>query len=372
MGNVERLTRAEKVAVLLNANARNVSEGLKRELENFVPPEDLYYSRSFEDARSIASTVLDKGYRTVLTGGGDGTFVGYVNCLFEEARRPVATARNGAFKLAPLPAHTVRLPRIGVLKLGTGNAVADFAGATGRRVGVVEDILRARSGEVSVSRPLHLLAHAGKRAPFAGLGIDARLLNDYVGMKELVGRGGLGYFCSIVGKTLPAYALARGVPNVEVVNLGAPARRLGPDGEPAGREILRGEVIYKGPCKIAAAGTVPNYGFGFRIFPHALRAPGRFQLRLTAIGVPRILANLRNLWKGGTPPAGVFDFHCEKVRIRFDREMPFQVGGDAEGYRREVMLEMAERPLELLDFRARPHQRALPRLADHALISASM
>src|SRR3954452_19525238 len=116
MGNVERLplrNASEKVAVLLNANARNVSEGLKRELENFVPPEDLYYSRSFEDARSIASTVLDKGYRTVLTGGGDGTFVGYVNCLFEEARRPLATARHGgAFKLAPLPAHSVRLPRI--------------------------------------------------------------------------------------------------------------------------------------------------------------------------------------------------------------------------------------------------------------------
>src|SRR3954447_6337787 len=218
MGNVERLTRAEKVAVLLNANARNVSEGLKRELENFVPPEDLYYSRSFEDARSIASTVLDKGYRTVLTGGGDGTFVGYLNCLFEQAQQQGGTFARGALKLAPVPAHALELPRFGVLKLGTGNAVADFAGATGRRLGVVEDILRARSGEVSVSRPLHLLAHAGKRAPFAGLGIDARLLNDYVGMKDLVGRGGLGYFCSILGKTLPAYVLARGVPNVEVVN----------------------------------------------------------------------------------------------------------------------------------------------------------
>src|SRR5690348_7452692 len=137
MGNVERLTRAEKVAVLLNANARSVSEGLKRELENFVPPQDLYYSRSFADARSIAATVLDRGYRTVLTGGGDGTFMGYVNCFFEAAQRPVATRRQGAFKLEPLPAHAVRLPRIGALKLGTGNAVADFSGASGRRVGVV-------------------------------------------------------------------------------------------------------------------------------------------------------------------------------------------------------------------------------------------
>src|SRR2546428_7300854 len=66
MGNVERLPvrSAERVAVLLNANARSVSETLKRELENFVPPEDLYYSRCFDDARSIARQVLEKGYRT--------------------------------------------------------------------------------------------------------------------------------------------------------------------------------------------------------------------------------------------------------------------------------------------------------------------
>ena len=203
-----------------------------------------------------------------------------------------------------------------------------------------------------MARPLHLLVHEGKRAPFAGLGIDAKVLNDYVSITDHIGPGGLGYFCSVVGKTLPSYVLQRGIPNVEVVNLGGPAQQIGPDGKPIGRDIGTGEVIYRGPCKIAAAGTVPYYGFGFRVFPFALRAPGRFQLRLTAIGVPKIIANLRTLWRGGPPPSGILDFHCDKVAIRFDREMPLQVGGDAEGYRREVLFEMAERPLELLDFRA--------------------
>jgi hypothetical protein len=32
--------------------------------------------------------------------------------------------------------------------------------------------------------------------------------------------------------------------------------------------------------------------------------------------------------------------------------MPLHVGGDAEGYRQEAIFEMAERPLELVDFRA--------------------
>ena len=214
MGNVERLPgrSAERVAVLLNANARSVSETLKRELENFVPPEDLYYSRCFDDARSIARKVLEKGYRTVLTGGGDGTFVGYVNCLFEQAQQPRASASHGALKLMPVPANEILMPRFGVLRLGTGNAVAEFVGASGHRLGVVEDILRARSGEVSMARPLHLLLHEGKRAPFAGLGIDAKVLNDYVSIRDHIGPGGLGYFCSVVGKTLPSYMLERGVP----------------------------------------------------------------------------------------------------------------------------------------------------------------
>src|SRR2546430_16863989 len=117
MGNVERLPvrSAERVAVLLNANARSVSETLKRELENFVPPEDLYYSRCFDDARSIARQVLEKGYRTVLTGGGDGTFVGYVNCLFEQTRQPNAPTAPGAPQLVPGPADEIFMPPFGVL-----------------------------------------------------------------------------------------------------------------------------------------------------------------------------------------------------------------------------------------------------------------
>src|SRR3954453_20640208 len=102
-GNVERLPIPQKrVAVLLNGNARAVTEQLRRELEQFVPPEDLFFSRSFEDARSIARTVLDRGYATVLTGGGDGTFVGYLNCILEEATRlpPQVVVEGSTVRLA--------------------------------------------------------------------------------------------------------------------------------------------------------------------------------------------------------------------------------------------------------------------------------
>lgn len=365
VATVERLpvkNSQERVAVLLNANAKAVSERLRRELEQFVPPEDVYYSRSFQDARAISRTVLDKGYRTVLTGGGDGTFVGYVNCMLDEmaARRGDQAIAHGGAALR-LAAQPRPMPRFGVLKLGTGNSLANLSGASARRLGVVEDVLRARAGEVSASQKLHLLTHQGKRAPFAGMGIDAAVLNDYVQVKQglgtgklrFAGVGGLGYFWAVVGKTIPNVLLQRRPANVEVVNLGGPAQQLGPDGKPVGRAIATGEIIYKGACRIAAAGTVPCYGYNFQIFPFALRNPGTFQLRLTAMGVPWILKNLPQIWRGQTPPAGMLDFACDKVAIRFDREMPLQVGGDAEGMRREVILSMASEKMDLIDFRAR-------------------
>ena len=68
------------------------------------------------------------------------------------------------------------------------------------------------------------------------------------------------------------------------------------------------------------------------------------------MGVPKILAHLPRLWRGQTPRTGMLDFQCDKVQVSFDREMPLQIGGDAEGYRKQLVLEMSDRQLELLDF----------------------
>lgn len=353
--------KGEPVAVLLNANAKSVSERLRQEIGKFVPDEDVYYSRSLDDARQITRQVLDRGYSTVLTGGGDGTFVGYVNemrALAGNAPRMPLWAQGGAApRISPQPA---RLPRYGVLKLGTGNALAHLLGSSGSAVGVVEDILRARSGEVRQTRSLYMVDAERKLAPFAGMGIDAKVLNDYVAVKTrlgstplaALGTGELGYFLAVTCLSIPSVMMQRKTPHVRIINEGAPAQQLGPDGRPVGRPIETGEVIYDGPCRIAAAGTVPTYGYGFTIFPHALKEPGRMHLRVTAMSVPEILRHLPAIWKGRTPTSGLLDFHVEKVRMTFDRPMPYQVGGDAEGYRDEVVLGVDPVPVEMLDFKA--------------------
>ena len=46
------------------------------------------------------------------------------------------------------------------------------------------------------------------------------------------------------------------------------------------------------------------------------------------------------------------DVPIERTRLTFDRAMPFQVGGDAEGYREEVVLGADPVPVEMLDFKA--------------------
>ncbi len=351
--------RGEQVAVLLNANAKSVNDRMRREITRFVPEEDVFFSRTLDDARAITREVLARGYTTLLTGGGDGTFVGYVNEVLSQCMTtgPVVARGGAVLKLEPRP---VPPPKFGVLHLGTGNSIAGMTGASPRPVGVVEDILRARAGDVRQTHQIHLIDVDGKLAPFTGVGVDARIINDYVTVSRkfrgtpfsAFGSGGPGYLLAIAGRSIPAVLLERKPANVLITNEGEPAQQLAPDGRPVGRPIEKGEILFQGPLRLVAAGTVPNYGFGFKIFPHARKAEGRMHLRLSALTVPQMVRHMGAIWKGRTPRTGILDFLTQKVRLEFDRPMPLQVGGDAEGFREAVTFAVDSRPVELLDFKA--------------------
>src|SRR5205823_13616188 len=100
-----------RVAVVLNARARHVTRDIIEQARELVPPTDLFISGDLAAARDIARTVVETGYDVVLAGGGDGTFT-----------RCVTDVHATAAQLG-LPA-----PAVGVLRLGTGNAVADAIG----------------------------------------------------------------------------------------------------------------------------------------------------------------------------------------------------------------------------------------------------
>lgn len=331
-----------RVAVLLNANAKRVSHRVQNALRHVVPDDDLFLSRTAADARNIARAVVDRRYRTVFTGGGDGTFVSFVTEILDAVRD--RRAEN--------------VPRFGVLKLGTGNALAGMVGATSGE-GILDDVLRARAGEVPSVRRIDLLRTEGRITPFAGIGLDAAVLNDYVALKQKFGQGRLrrlttgfpGYGLAVATRTLPHYLRHRKSPEIEVVNGEGQASLLGPDGKPV-REFGPGEVIFRGPASMCAASTVPFYGFNFKMFPFAGTVPGRLQLRVSNLRPLTALAHLQSIWQGRFRHPEVWDFLVQDVVVRSSEPLPLQVGGDADGYRDEIRFGLAPRQIELVDFTA--------------------
>ncbi|MDY7230784.1 diacylglycerol/lipid kinase family protein [Hyalangium rubrum] len=336
-----------KVAVLLNANARKVDARVVKSLSHAVPSEDLFLSRSELDARRIVQSVLERRYPVVFTGGGDGTFMGFINEFLRQ------TEPRGRFA-----GHA--LPRFGVLKLGTRNALANFVNASSTRGdGILQDVVRARAGDVTGYRSMDLVMVDGQRTPFAGLGVDGKLLNDYIWVKENLGKGFFkrmmtgsgGYFSAVAFKTVPHYLTNSTWVECEVKNSATHAAyRLGPNGKPVGEPLAPGEVLFRGKLMMAGAATMPYYGYGFRMFPFAGQRRGMMHVRLGQVQAANVLANLPKLWEGRWFPEGIHDFHAKEVTIRFERPMPFQVGGDAAGYREEVKLSVAPETVELVDF----------------------
>lgn len=334
---------ADRVAVVVNGNAKQVTDDLVDILDQIVQSGDLFVSRSLAEATEIARTIVRRGYPTVLTGGGDGTFVQMATRITEEARRIGA-----------------RRPRFGLLRLGTGNALAWVLGAQSpRHRGVIADLGRLRTE--GGSRTMRLLEVEGMLTPFAGLGIDAIALHDYNATKAALARspltrplsaGGVAYLASIVGRTLPTYLL-RPHPRVRVINEGAPVARLGQDGRPVG-EIARGEVVYEGPSRMVAMSTIPYWGFGARIFPYADDREDRFSLRVVDINSLQVAVHIRAIWNGTYRSDTVYDFLCEHVSIHFDDPMPLQIGGDAVGTRTTVHAQIAAEPIEVVDYYAPP------------------
>lgn len=330
--------------MVVNGNAKSVTADVISTLDQILLGGDLFVSRRLEDAAEIARTLVNRGYGTVLTGGGDGTFTVMVTEVVREARdqgKPV--------------------PRFGLLKLGTGNALAWVAGASrAKGRGLSADIQRLR--EDAGSRPLRLVEVEGFLAPFAGFGVDAVVLKDYADVKAMLSRtplkryaaGALGYTLASVTRSLPTFVV-RPVPHCRVRNEGAGAYRIGEKGGLVGQPIPKGETIYEGPARIVGLATIPYYGFGFRMFPFADERPDRMQLRVSTISSLGFVRNFPAIWRGEYhDPNIVFDYLVDAVSIEMDPPTVFQIGGDPQGERARVSARVSREPIRLVDFYAPP------------------
>jgi diacylglycerol kinase family enzyme len=341
----ESLARdTQRIAVVVNGRAKNVTSEVISTIDQILQGGDLFVSRSLDDAHEIAKTLVARGYGTVLTGGGDGTFTVMVTEVVREARR------------AARP-----LPRFGLLKLGTGNSLAWVVGAgeiRGRELGADIERLSRSAG----SRSMRLVEVEGIISPFCGLGADAKVLTDYTWVKERLGRtplrriapGPLSYGVAAITRSLPQQVFGR-MAHCRIVNQGGEAVRLGAKGSVLGRPIQRGEVVYEGPVRLAGLSTIPYYGYGFRMFPYAEERPDRMHLRVTTIPPFKFIAHFAEIWRGSyEDPGTVFDYLVEAVTIDIDPPTPFQIGGDLRGKRSHLRVVLSPTPIELVDLYAPP------------------
>lgn len=312
------------LVVVLNPNARAVGARVIRQLRELTSADALLISESPEHAGLIARQIVQGGYETVLCGGGDGTFTRLVSEVL--ALRPL------------------RRPAFGLLRLGTGNALANVLGAarpTAR--GFAADLRSARDRSRRVTLPL--LQVEGQLAPFAGVGLDALILEDYVSFKRSIedtplqrlGTGPLGYGLAIASRSLWRYLQAP-LPTVVIRNEGVAAYRIDREGNLVGPPVGRGEELYRGPVSLAAASTIPFYGFGLRLFPQADQLRDRFQLRIGHVGAATLLANVPAIFRGSFADERVLDFACTAVSIDCDGPTALQVGGDLVGRREQVKI----------------------------------
>jgi len=339
----------ENFAVVLNANARRVSSSVRRKVEQLVSPEHIYYSSSEDESSSIAKEIVERQYPVVFTGGGDGTFVQFINDYVEEAQR--GTPWLGTDK-------QVTMPKIGVLHLGTGNAVAGIVSSGNFEC----DLQSYVDGGYTDSQSLYLVESEGRQFPFGGLGWDAELLNDYMHLKRNYASNSLlkpmlqnlgGYFAALLARTIPRrfarlFEGPRPRTEVRVTNLGSEATFL--QGGKVVKQYGPGEVLYEGPSNITMFGTLPYYGHGMTVLPYSMDRAGFFHLRIATMSLFKALTRLRSLWKGSYQGSDLFDWHATHLRLEFSEDVPYQFGGDGQGTRRVIEIKTSPVKVDLLRF----------------------
>ena len=332
----------QRVAVILNENARGVGRRVIDDLSELVPPHDLYLSRSLDHSRQIAAKVVERAYDTILFGGGDGTFVQCLSDVAAEARR-----------------RDQDLPSVGVLRLGTGNALADALGASRPTLdGLAHDLGRARRSQRA--RHLQLLEVEGKLTPFAGCGLDAQILDDFGKLGRVVDKlagplaGAIGaaprYALTVGLRSTPRFLMTR-LPEIEIINRGEPVYPIyWRNGRILEDEaIATGAVIWRGRASLASCSTIANFGLGMRMFPWADAREGRFQLRCATSSAYETLRNLPAVFRGAYRSPTLHDFLCTAVEIRMERPVPVQVGGDLQdGARSRLRVQTAQTAVRVL------------------------
>jgi len=70
-----------RIAVLLNRNARRVTDRVARKVEQIVGKDHVFLTNNIDEAEAFSREVVQRGYGTIVSGGGDGTLMRLVNMV---------------------------------------------------------------------------------------------------------------------------------------------------------------------------------------------------------------------------------------------------------------------------------------------------
>ena len=80
----------------------------------------------------------------------------------------------------------------------------------------------------------------------------------------------------------------------------------------------------------------------------ARKLPGHFSFRVTDLPVTEAAMNIHKLWLGRYQSPRMHDFLVRGVHLEFNHEVPFQIGGDARGLRKQLDVRLADESVEML------------------------
>jgi diacylglycerol kinase family enzyme len=316
------------LAVVLNANAKQVTPRVVEGLRRQCPGCEVFVTHDLEEARELGARLAGRA-DVVAVGGGDGTATHTINLILDHAPDPI--------------------PKFGFLRLGTGNALGCLVGA-----GRVEDDLRLWMNGGASADCLTLVEDGhGFRFPFASVGYDARVLNDHHDLLQSARhpcwraflRSSAGYLVAAVTRSVPVELAAPPV-RFRVQALGA-ASFL----DPATDEEVPldpDDVLFDGPARAVTLGTTPFYGYGLRALPFARRRRDRFQVRVTTSPPGRLIRRFGSLWRGTLRCSEIRDYLVEGVRVDCDRPQPVQMAGEARGLRTHLECTLSPQSVTVL------------------------
>jgi diacylglycerol kinase family enzyme len=327
------------IAVVVNLNARKGSQRFADFAQRALPGSRVVATRSVDDVHRFVDGLGARGAPgLVLSGGGDGTAIGLLDVL---------RARAHDF------------PAVGIVKLGTGNALAVTTGSPSPRKALQTVARAVEQGHRAVPTTDYWLVEVeGRLTTFAGSGWDAEVLHDYKLQREALppslrrfAEGAGGYFSSLFTRTVPRNLFQRTRPRVRLVHLGGEAFGFDAQGNVVPLvDVKPGTVLYDGPYGVAGAGTTCELGFGFKALHFARARPGLMHVRVYAAGPAEATRRLPQLWTGTHPLPHSHDFLLSHCAMEFDREVPVEIGGDAIGLRRRVEFRVAPQVVPLVDW----------------------